>query len=203
MPEAHPLESWGDARAYDGTVTLMQPLIAPLYEGRSAHEVLGVFTPQPDRRGSQIVKDYWTRAFGGASGWTIRGADGQPFKDADTFWRRALHDGFIAGHRDRRRRTGDAVHPAPVPRRRGIARRSAAAPHRAPRPPREPRSRATSEPRSAPCAGGLEIIFRPDPTVWDGRFANNGWLQELPKPLTKLTWDTSAWISPQLAENAA
>ena len=66
VPEAHPLESWGDARAYDGTVTLMQPLIAPLYDGRSAHEVLGAFTAQPDRRGYQIVKDYWTRAFGEA-----------------------------------------------------------------------------------------------------------------------------------------
>ncbi len=97
VAEAHPLESWGDARAYDGTVTIIQPLIAPLYEGRSAHELLGVFTAQPDRHGSQIVKDYWTRAFGGASGWSIRGADGLPFKDADTFWRRALHDGFIGG----------------------------------------------------------------------------------------------------------
>src|SRR5204862_4831263 len=56
-------------------------------------------------------------------------------------------------------------------------------------------------PSAAPAEGGLEIIFRPDPTVWDGRFANNGWLQELPKPLTKVTWDTSAWISPQLAKD--
>ena len=93
----HPLESWGDARSFDGTVTLIQPLIAPLYEGRSEYEVLGVFTPQPDRRGYQIVKDYWTRAFGGGMGWTIRTADGQPFKDAETFWRHALHDGFVTG----------------------------------------------------------------------------------------------------------
>ena len=51
-----------------------------------------------------------------------------------------------------------------------------------------------------PARSGLEIIFRPDPTIWDGRFANNGWLQELPKPLTKITWDPTAWISPRLAE---
>jgi Fe-S-cluster-containing dehydrogenase component len=49
-------------------------------------------------------------------------------------------------------------------------------------------------------ASGLEIIFRPDPTIWDGRFANNGWLQELPKPLTKITWDPTAWVGPKLAE---
>ena len=181
VAEAHPLESWGDARAYDGTVTIIQPLIAPLYEGRSAHEVLGVFTAQPDRHGSQIVKDYWTRAFGGASGWSIRGADGLPFKDADTFWRRALHDGFISGT--------------------AIADGGQATPFTAP--PRRPRPSAaapSAPPRRAPAPqGGLEIIFRPDPTIWDGRFANNGWLQELPKPLTKITWDTSAWISPQLA----
>ncbi|MCA1650952.1 MAG: TAT-variant-translocated molybdopterin oxidoreductase, partial [Acidobacteria bacterium] len=84
VPQAHALESWGDVRAYDGTVTLMQPLIAPLYEGaRSAHELLGVFTPQSDRRGVEIVKDYWTRAFAGQGGWTIRSATGEPYKTAD------------------------------------------------------------------------------------------------------------------------
>jgi molybdopterin-containing oxidoreductase family iron-sulfur binding subunit len=46
----------------------------------------------------------------------------------------------------------------------------------------------------------LEIVFRPDPSLWDGRFANNGWLQELPKPLTKLTWDNAALISPATAQ---
>src|SRR6185295_2777763 len=84
------------ARAFDGTVTIIQPLIAPLYEGRTAAEVLVTFTAQADRRSYAIVKDYWTKAFAGGT-WTIRGADGQPFKNADTFWRRALHDGFIGG----------------------------------------------------------------------------------------------------------
>ncbi len=191
VPEAHPLESWGDARAYDGTVTLMQPLIAPLYDGRSAHEVLGAFTAQPDRRGYQIVKDYWTRAFGGGTGWTIRGSDGEPFKDADTFWRRALHDGFIGGTA-----IADGGQATPFK----------AAPGATPAPPPSPPATppaaaapAAQPPAPAPQAG-LEIIFRPDPTIWDGRFANNGWLQELPKPLTKITWDPAAWISPQLAK---
>src|SRR6202043_3825589 len=50
-----------------------------------------------------------------------------------------------------------------------------------------------------PAAGKLEVIFRPDPTIYDGRFANNGWLQELPKPITKLTWDNAAFMSPATA----
>jgi molybdopterin-containing oxidoreductase family iron-sulfur binding subunit len=47
---------------------------------------------------------------------------------------------------------------------------------------------------------GLEIVFRPDPSVYDGQFANNGWLQELPKPSSKLTWDNAVWLSPHTAE---
>jgi MoCo/4Fe-4S cofactor protein with predicted Tat translocation signal len=193
IPDTHPLESWGDARAYDGTVTIIQPLIAPLYEGRSIHELLGVFTAQPDRRSHQIVKDYWTRAFGGGAGWTIHTRDGQAFKDADTFWRRALHDGFIPGTSLADGGPGTPFVPAP----KAGAAAGVAAPANAPVPDAAP---AAAPPPAAPSAGGLEIIFRPDPTIWDGRFANNGWLQELPKPLSKVTWDTSAWISPQLAK---
>ena len=114
LPAAHALESWGDARAFDGTVTLMQPLVAPLYEGRSAHEVLALFTAQGDRRGMQIVKDYWTRAFAGAGGWSIRDASGQAFKDVDTFWRRVVHDGFIAGSAVTAGGPGTSFTPAPV-----------------------------------------------------------------------------------------
>jgi MoCo/4Fe-4S cofactor protein with predicted Tat translocation signal len=193
----HPLESWADVRSFDGTVSIVQPLIAPLYDGRSELEVLGVFTPQPDRRDHQIVKDYWTRAFGG--GWPIRQADGQPFKSGDAFWRRALHDGFIPGTALADGGPATPFAPAPKP-----ATPAPVAGAQAPQvqPPQSQAAPASSEPRTASSGseGGLEIIFRPDPTVWDGRFANNGWLQELPKPLTKITWDTSAWVSPALAE---
>ena len=51
LPEAHPLEAWSDARAADGTVSIVQPLIAPLYGGQSAHEVLAAFTSRPERSG--------------------------------------------------------------------------------------------------------------------------------------------------------
>ena len=203
IPDAHPLESWGDARSFDGTVTLIQPLIAPLYEGRCAVEVLSNFTAQPDRRGSVIVKDYWTRAFSGGP-WTIRSTDGQPFKNFDAFWRRALHDGFISGTDTAHggpatpfvaAPAGSAAAPAAAAG--GAVATPAAAPVVAPAPAAPPAPAPQSTPAGS--QGGLELIFRPDPTVWDGRFANNGWLQELPKPLTKVTWDATAWVSPQLA----
>jgi MoCo/4Fe-4S cofactor protein with predicted Tat translocation signal len=221
VPETHPLESWGDSRSYDGTVTLAQPLIAPLYEGRSASEVVATFTSQPDRKGYSIVKEYWTRAFAGGGPWTIRSSDGQPFKSADAFWRRAVHDGFISGTAIADGGPGTpfvaAAAPAAVAATAAAAaaaaggtRTTAAAPTATPAPPvvtpappvvTPPPPTQPAPLPSAPAGsqGGLELIFRPDPTVWDGRFANNGWLQELPKPLTKVTWDATAWINPQLA----
>jgi MoCo/4Fe-4S cofactor protein with predicted Tat translocation signal len=202
IPDAHPLESWGDARAFDGTVTIIQPLIAPLYEGHSAVEVLATFTAQPDRRGYAIVKDYWTRAFSGGS-WAIRSADGQPFKNFDAFWRRALHDGFIRGTAIAEGGPATPFVAMPTaPAAGGAAAAGASAPAAAPAAPTvtPPSARTAAAPSAASGSqGGLELIFRPDPTVWDGRFANNGWLQELPKPLTKVTWDATAWMSPQLA----
>src|SRR4029079_11546844 len=81
-----------------------------------------------------------------------------------------------------------------------------APPAAAPAAPAQPAPAAPSAPEASPTAAspapaaGLEILFRPDPTVWDGRFANNGWLQELPKPLTKVTWDATAWLHPSLAD---
>jgi MoCo/4Fe-4S cofactor protein with predicted Tat translocation signal len=192
LPEAHALESWGDARAYDGTVTVMQPLIAPLYDGKTIPEVLAAFIEGHSGKSSHdLVKDYWTRAHGGKVGsYTITDPTGQPFKSADSFWKHVLHDGWITG-------TGAASGEA-----RGAAAAGAAAVSPTPAPPSAPGT-SNVPPRAADASsaasGGLEIIFRPDPTIWDGRFANNGWLQELPKPLTKITWDPTAWISPKLA----
>ncbi len=181
LPAAHPFESWSDARSYDGTATIIQPLIAPLYDGRTSIEVLASFIDAQNGKSSHdLVKDYWTRAQSGAvGGWKITDPTGQPFKSSDAFWKHALHDGFITGTAsDAGGRMSDA----------GRASGASAAASAIPQP--------TSDIRS----GGLEIIFRPDPTIWDGRFANNGWLQELPKPITKITWDPAAWMSPRLAE---
>jgi MoCo/4Fe-4S cofactor protein with predicted Tat translocation signal len=206
LPEAHPLESWGDARAYDGTVTVMQPLIAPLYEGRSLQEVLTTFIEaQTSKSGHDLVKDYWTRAHGGqVGGWTITDNDGQPFGSADKFWKHVLHDGWIPGTAGIGAQgsgigaQGSGIGNVAAPN--GTAATSAPAAPATPIP--NPNSQAPNPSPQAPSSsGGLEIIFRPDPTVWDGRFANNGWLQELPKPLTKITWDPTAWVSPRLAES--
>ncbi|MFN2387575.1 MAG: TAT-variant-translocated molybdopterin oxidoreductase [Thermoanaerobaculia bacterium] len=168
VPEAHTLESWGDARAYDGTVTLQQPLIAPLYGGRSAHELLAAFTDQPERSGYQIVREHWqAQSPGQGAGGTARSS---PEDDFEAFWRRSLHDGVVAG--------------TALPARSVSVRTVAAAP---------------AVPR--PTAGeALEINLRPDPSIYDGRFANNGWLQELPRPLTKLTWDNALLVSPATAQ---
>jgi MoCo/4Fe-4S cofactor protein with predicted Tat translocation signal len=156
IPETHYLEAWGDARAYDGTVSIQQPLIAPLYNGRSPHELLSVLLGQPGRTSHEIVKEYWRSQHKGV--------------DFDVFWQTSLHDGLIAG--------------TALPARQVVVKDLA----------------AVFSQKPAASSGQLEIIFRLDPSIWDGRFANNGWLQELPKPLTKLTWDNAALVSVATAE---
>jgi molybdopterin-containing oxidoreductase family iron-sulfur binding subunit len=153
IPEAHPLESWSDARAFDGTVTVLQPLIAPLYAAaKSAHEVLAALSRRPERTAYEILREHWKDRIAG---------------DFERGWRRALHDGLIEGtalpDRDATPRLGEWARSAPAP------------------------------------TAGIELSFRPDPCVGDGRHANNGWLQELPKPLTKLTWDNAALLGPETA----
>ena len=162
IPEAHYLESWSDARAFDGTATIIQPLIAPLYGGRTAHELLAAVMDQPDRGSYDIVRDYWREQSGG--------------KDFELFWRTAVHDGIVAG---------TALPPKTIKLKPNSTSEA---------------GRSTPSSVQAQNQNSLEIIFRPDPTVLDGRFANNGWLQETPKPLTKLTWDNAVLLSPATAE---
>ncbi|HEY7426874.1 MAG TPA: TAT-variant-translocated molybdopterin oxidoreductase [Gemmataceae bacterium] len=163
VPEAHYLESWSDARAYDGTASIVQPLIAPLYTGRTAHELLAAFSETPERAGLEIVREHWREQ------WKNQKQSGS----FEAFWQQALQEGVVAGtaftHVDRAPKSGWA-------------------------------ERAAKQARSASNGNKLEIVFRPDPTLFDGRFANNGWLQELPKPVTKLTWDNAALMSPKTAE---
>jgi MoCo/4Fe-4S cofactor protein with predicted Tat translocation signal len=155
LPEAHCLEAWSDLRAFDGTATIQQPLIAPLYKGRSAHEVLALLLGQPDLSSREIVRDYWKRQ-------ALPG-------DFEQVWRTALEDGLIAGTALPRKQVAPKVNDILEPK---------------------PLERGSED---------LEIVFRPDPTIWDGRFANSGWLQELPKPLSKLSWDSAALLSPARA----
>jgi MoCo/4Fe-4S cofactor protein with predicted Tat translocation signal len=158
VAESHYLESWGDARAHDGTASIIQPLISPLYFTHSAIDLVEAFSDKPGLPALDAVQAYWKEA----------SAHLQTTVDAS--WRKWLNDGVIAGTKF-----------APIS-------------------PELKFSATSLRAFQATPADQLEFIFRPDPSVYDGRFANNGWLQELPKPLTKLVWDNAALISPKLAQ---
>ncbi len=150
VPDTHWLETWGDARGHDGTISIIQPLIAPLYNGRAVHEVLGALIGGLDQTPYQTVRTYWFS----------KGA-------TEDTWRTWLHEGVVPN--------------TALPIKGG----SAAAP-----PPTANRQPPT----------GIELELRHDPTIYDGRFANNSWLQELPKPQTKITWDNVLLVGPKTAD---
>jgi MoCo/4Fe-4S cofactor protein with predicted Tat translocation signal len=161
IPRAHYLESWSDARAAGGTLSVVQPLILPLFGGRSVVEMLGLMVGGKDRPGHEIVQETLGQFLG---------------EDAfETKWNRVLHEGFLAG----------SEFPEVVPALTA-----------------EPFAELARliGPAAASAEAGLEIVFLPSPSLHDGRFANDGWLQELPDPLTKLTWDNPALVSPKTAE---
>jgi MoCo/4Fe-4S cofactor protein with predicted Tat translocation signal len=164
IPRAHYLESWGDARAVGGTLSVVQPLILPLFGGRTSVEVLGVMVAGQDRPGYDIVRETWQPILAEA--------------EFDKKWNRVLHDGFLPG----------SELPEVVPDLTAL--------------PLAGLAGATGS-GGAPggSGGGLEVVFLPSPSLHDGRFANDGWLQELPDPLTKLTWDNPALVSPKTAES--
>lgn len=154
LPMAHQLETWGDLAAFDGTISITQPLIAPLYNGKSAQEFVAEIAGDV-KGGYDLLREYWANRAKPANfaGW----------------WERTLRDGFVPN---------TAAAPVAVTAR--------------------PNLEATLP---APIPGGqLEIAFRPDPSIWDGRYANNSWLQELPKPITTIVWDNAAIISPATAK---
>ncbi|MGI8468535.1 MAG: TAT-variant-translocated molybdopterin oxidoreductase, partial [Pyrinomonadaceae bacterium] len=169
VSEKHFLESWSDARAYDGTVSMIQPLIIPLYDSHNAHEVAQLFLKENfDKKDLDILKMFWQMKGSGLS-------DG----DFEKNWRRAVHDGFVAnsaagvnsGNSTAIAAKNVSVNPAFM-----------------------------NQPTAPmPNNGALEISILPDPCVYDGRFSNNGWLQELPNPITKITWDNVALVSPNTA----
>ena len=155
IPAAHEYEMWSDVRAYDGTATIQQPQVRPLYGGRSAHEILAMLLGEARRDDRTALRERWRHASGAA--------------DFERFWTEALRAGVVPN--------------------------SAAAPTRvAPRP-----DYATALPPPAATAG-LSLLYRPDLGLWDGRFADNGWLQEMARPFTRLTWDNAAEIAPATAE---
>ncbi|MBB3019699.1 molybdopterin-containing oxidoreductase family iron-sulfur binding subunit [Microvirga lupini] len=153
IPESHPLESWGDLRAFDGTVGLRQPTTMRLKPGLSVEEFLGLMAGQnTDGRG--LVQAAWREAWGDA------------FEER---WARSLEDGVVEGS------AAPAVNIIVQPDWR-------------------------LEPAVPASSAGIDVLFAPDPSIWDGSYANNGWLQELPKPLTKQVWGNAALIAPETAE---
>lgn len=166
LPAAHPLESWGDVRSLDGTVGLIQPTVAPLYNGRTLAEMLAFLAGGEGGESGQdalgLLKAQWRNET----------EDDTAF---ETRFSQALRLGFWA----------DSARPAETV---ALTQAAAAVP--------------AAAPSSATAANGVEVVFRPDSTIWDGTHADLAWLQELPKPLTKVVWENVVAVSPGLAERA-
>ena len=149
VPLSHPLESWSDLRASDGSASIIQPLIKPLYQTFTDHELLALLGGDADASPYELVRQTWRSSAGTG--------------DFETWWQQTLHDGVIAET-------------------------SAPPASGAPTLPPIPTSGAAVE--------GIGLVLRPDPSVWDGSFANNAWLQECPKPLTKQVWGNALSVQP-------
>jgi molybdopterin-containing oxidoreductase family iron-sulfur binding subunit len=181
LPRAHFLESWGDTRTHDGTLTLAQPIIEPLLGGRSAIDVLKHFVGRPDVSAQALVRETFDALTAPPTGLDLGVTTGEapgtprgPRPDNDGAWRRALHDGFVAGSAPTAGSIGAPSNVALKPL-------------------------TTTQAEGTRLANGkLELCFMPS-SVYDGRFANNAWLQETPDFLTKVTWDNVALISPKTA----
>ena len=147
LPMSHTLESWGDLRAVDGTASIVQPLLRPLYDTRSAHHLLGLLAGTLSADPYALVRETCAAQAGG---------------DFDANWKQWLHDGIIPD-------TAAKPVAPPAPKLTAIA------------PARQP---------------ALTLVVAPDPSLWDGRFADNAWLQECPRPLTHEVWGNSLKIAP-------
>jgi molybdopterin-containing oxidoreductase family iron-sulfur binding subunit len=150
IPETHYLESWGDVRAWDGTTSIIQPLIVPLYQTRTSYELVAAMLGDPSLSNYEIVRSYWQKQ--------------HTSTDFEDFWTEVVRSGVLTNS------TAPQI---------SVAANTA----------------VNAGGTTNPPANGIEIVFRPDPTVFDGRWANNSWLQELPKPLTQLTWDNAAFMN--------
>ena len=192
VSEKHYLEGWSDARAYDGTACIVQPLITPLYDSHNAHEILQLFFKENyDKKDYDIVREYWQKqniasapavvaapaATNESKAEPAPGANAAPVaavpKTFEDNWRKAVHDGVIP---------------------------STSLPAKSVNVSTGFLSQTTVSPTGE---GALEFVILPDSSAYDGRFANNGWMQELPRPLNKITWDNVGLISPTTAAKHA
>ncbi len=196
LPLTHYLEAWGDTETSDGTLCCVQPLIAPLNGGksptasevesparggRSALEVLSLLTQFKNPAGGKVVASYL--AAQSAAYETVRKvlADRvnlEKDENANTAFDRYKQLGFLPLAKDKAARQPQKVEAKPAEVARAIA---------------------AYQPASAPTKESLEVTFHPSYAVYDGSFAMNPWLQELPDPITKVVWDNAAVISPKTA----
>ncbi len=159
LPAAHFLEAWSDALAFDGSATIIQPLIEPLYDGWTAHQIVdALLQPQGGRSAFDIIHASW-----------------MPNPGSEEKWQQAVQRGVAREPRSAGPDSAEAQNGGETP----------------PNIPIPPTEKSPS--------GSLELLFRLDPNVLDGRYANNAWIQELPRPFSKLTWDNAAIVSPALA----
>ncbi len=162
-PTSHYLESWGDGRAWDGTLSFTQPLIRPMYETKSVAEVLAMFAGIRNPQGLTLLKE------------SFRARQGE--RETDARFETALGTGFIAN-------SEISVEPR-------LMRES------------EALRRVLEGLSPAVRSDALELALARSPTLHDGRAASNGWLQELPHPITKLTWGNAVMMSPRTATRLA
>jgi len=170
--KSHYLESWSDARAYDGTISILQPMIEPLYGGKSSHDVLQALLDPSVSAYDAVVANAKTY---------IKG-------DFEKGWKTALHDGWVDGTAFEAKTVGAPKSGTQIPS--GNDKPIIGAPKSGTQIPS-----GNDKPISS---GGIEISFKADPSLYDGRYANNGWLQELPKQVTNLSWDNAALMSMDL-----
>ena len=142
-PSTHSFERWGDGRAVDGTASILQPLIQPIFPGLVDPLSLLTSLLSETRSAHSLLRESW----------------------ASAQWERSLADGVIPGTQS----PALDVHVA---------------------------ANDFAERRAS---SGLELRFSVDRRSYDGRFALNAWLQELPDPITQLSWDGAALISPTTA----
>jgi molybdopterin-containing oxidoreductase family iron-sulfur binding subunit len=156
LPEAHFLEAWGDARCVGGPLSVIQPLIEPLFGGKSTIELLAILQSGEAKPGYDLVRETWKTIL--------------PAADFESSWNRVLHDGMLK----------DSAPPSASPR-------------------MDPKVMGQLAKASGDGEEGLEVVFRCSAAVYDGRYANNAWLQEAPEPVSKLTWDNAAVLSADTA----
>jgi molybdopterin-containing oxidoreductase family iron-sulfur binding subunit len=190
VPANHPLESWGDVRATDGTLSICQPTIAPLLGGKTATELLAMLAglSAESLPGNVIIAETAEKLFGKDT--AVKRSNEQIANLRKM--REALHAGFVAGSESKLYQGELKADPKELQAEseKEIGSKLSARNYMLP----------DTKLSLALDMGNVEVLVLPSDTIYDGRLGNNGWLQECPHPVTKLTWDNAAICSPATAK---